>query len=302
MHGIEFRHLRYFVAVHDCRSFTRAANALCVTQSTISKGMRELEDRLGAPLFFRHSNQVSLTAGGKQFLEYAQPLLELHHESVQQFRHTHSRSPDTLRIGTCFSDEDRIISAGISLYQQLFSASTLELSFGSTDEIFVSLRDGRIDAAFAPQPFIVPATRTVPLTSERILVCMRKDDELAAHRFVDASQINKRVNIFQNPSVHFAEHLTFMELLKESDIEPRALLFATSTEKQLESVQAGMGYTLVREHQDLPKDLVARPFASDHWKVDYALLYRPALRNRAVVLWSRLLARRLESKLLHVRN
>jgi len=106
LQSIELRHLRYFVAVFDHRSFTRAADALFVTQSTVSKGMRELEDRLGTPLFFRHSNRASPTASGLQLFDYAQPVLELHEESLEQLRQAHSRVPGGMRLG-CEISADR---------------------------------------------------------------------------------------------------------------------------------------------------------------------------------------------------
>lgn len=51
MQSVEFRHIRYFLAVFEHGSFTRAADALCVTQPTVSKGLRELEEQLRTSLF-----------------------------------------------------------------------------------------------------------------------------------------------------------------------------------------------------------------------------------------------------------
>lgn len=72
---IELRHLRYFVAATDHGSFRRAAGALGVEQSAVSRRIRDLEDRLGASLFQRSSHGVSLTHAGQRFLQPARRAL-----------------------------------------------------------------------------------------------------------------------------------------------------------------------------------------------------------------------------------
>jgi DNA-binding transcriptional LysR family regulator len=68
---MELRHLRYFVAIAEERSFTRAAERLWVAQPGLSSQTRRLEEELGVQLFERHSRGVDLTAAGELFLERA---------------------------------------------------------------------------------------------------------------------------------------------------------------------------------------------------------------------------------------
>src|SRR3954466_4998644 len=68
---MELRHLRYFVAVAEERSVTRAAERLWVAQPGLSRQIRDLERELGAQLFHRHSRGVELTDVGELFLERA---------------------------------------------------------------------------------------------------------------------------------------------------------------------------------------------------------------------------------------
>ncbi|WP_245410554.1 LysR family transcriptional regulator [Notoacmeibacter marinus] len=73
--AIELRHLRYVVAASRCGSLRRAAAALGVEQSAISRRIRDLEDELGASLFNRHSGGVILTHAGKKFVRHARQAL-----------------------------------------------------------------------------------------------------------------------------------------------------------------------------------------------------------------------------------
>lgn len=74
--------LKAFVAVADCRSFTRAATRLNRTQSAVSMQVKRLEDRLGVTLFLRTTSQVDLTAAGEALLGYARRILALSDEAV----------------------------------------------------------------------------------------------------------------------------------------------------------------------------------------------------------------------------
>ena len=67
----ELRHLRYTVAAADQGSFRRAALAMKVQESAVSRRIRDLEDEIGAALFIRHTSGVTLTQAGEVFVRHA---------------------------------------------------------------------------------------------------------------------------------------------------------------------------------------------------------------------------------------
>ena len=79
---MELRHLRYFVAVGEALSFTRAAARLRLAQPALSRQIQDLEDEIGVDLLKRSPRGVTLTAEGKLFLEKTRHLLKLADESV----------------------------------------------------------------------------------------------------------------------------------------------------------------------------------------------------------------------------
>ncbi len=83
---LDIRQLRYFVAVAEELHFTRAAARLFVAQQALSREIRNLETRLGTPLFVRTTRSVTLTPEGRGLLNRARALLRLHDEIVADVR------------------------------------------------------------------------------------------------------------------------------------------------------------------------------------------------------------------------
>lgn len=81
--GIEIRHIRYFIAACEYGAFRKASAALEVQESTISRNIRDLEDRLGASLFHRQVGGVKLTFAGEGFLRRARTVLQELNEAAQ---------------------------------------------------------------------------------------------------------------------------------------------------------------------------------------------------------------------------
>lgn len=74
---MELRHIRYFKAVAEEKSFTKAAEQLAIAQPPLSRQIQDLEAELGTTLFLRTPHKVSLTEEGELFLQYANQILDL---------------------------------------------------------------------------------------------------------------------------------------------------------------------------------------------------------------------------------
>lgn len=83
---MEYRHLRYFLAVAEASSFNKAAAKLRVAQPALSRQVRDLEEEIGVNLVRRGPRGVTLTAEGKLFLEEVRELLKRTDESLEKVR------------------------------------------------------------------------------------------------------------------------------------------------------------------------------------------------------------------------
>ncbi|MGJ7917825.1 LysR substrate-binding domain-containing protein [Massilia sp. LXY-6] len=100
---MELRHLRYFVAVAEELSFTRAAERLHIGQPPLSQQIQALESEVGARLFERNKRRVLLTEAGKLFLADARRVLALSEQAKETARRAHLGEAGELRVGFTFS-------------------------------------------------------------------------------------------------------------------------------------------------------------------------------------------------------
>jgi DNA-binding transcriptional LysR family regulator len=150
---MELRHLRYFVAIAEERSFTRAAERLWIAQPGLSTQIRRLEKELGVKLFERHTRGVDLTAAGELFLERARAALAAADFARATGRDLEAGLVGAIRIGIA-------TAAGWQRTPELLATfaderpdvelTVLEAAGGT---LLRDLRDGRLDAVLAPAMF-----------------------------------------------------------------------------------------------------------------------------------------------------
>ena len=139
--------LRSFVAVARALSFTRAAEALGVRQSTVSQHVRRLEDVVGRTLFVRDTHSVALTSDGEAMVEFADTILDTQERAVAHFRGVQVRG--RLRLGV---SEDLVLTRMASIldgFRRRHPAVDLVLTVGLSENLESALDTGDLDLIFA---------------------------------------------------------------------------------------------------------------------------------------------------------
>jgi len=148
MKALDLDAVKAFVLVADLQSFTRAAEALDSTQSTISLKLRRLEDQLGRRLLERTPRQVRLSAEGAVFLDAARSLVGAHERAVSSFQVERRR----LVIGISQLIVGSELPALLRRMNEYDPQLLIEMRVAGSREVMQAYDDGALDAALVVEP------------------------------------------------------------------------------------------------------------------------------------------------------
>lgn len=178
---MEMRHLRYFVAVAEEGSVTKAAARLGMQQPPLGQQIRALETELGVALFDRAAKRISLNANGEVFLQAALRLLADADDMVDHVRRFNKGERGRLTVGfTSSASMHHLAPQILRAFRDAYPLAQIEVQESETYELILALEQRRIDAAFlhiAVNQF--PALTSQVLAEEGLVVAIPIDHPLA---------------------------------------------------------------------------------------------------------------------------
>jgi len=142
---MEIRTLRYFLAVAREENMTRAAEHLHVTQPTLSKQLKSLENELGKKLFTRHSFSIRLTDEGILLRDRAQDLIQMADKIEQEFVSLDDITGGDLYLGLAESCQIRYLARVIKEFKAFYPNLHYHITSGDTEQIADKLDKGLLD-------------------------------------------------------------------------------------------------------------------------------------------------------------
>ena len=144
---MEIRTLRYFLAVAREENMTRAAELLHVTQPTLSKQLKSLEDELGKKLFTRHSFSISLTEEGVLLRKRAEDLVSMADKIEQEFLSFDDITGGDIYFGLAESYQIRYLAREIRAFKEIYPDLHYHITSGDTEQVTEKLDKGLLDFA-----------------------------------------------------------------------------------------------------------------------------------------------------------
>lgn len=144
---MEIRTLRYFLAVAREENMTRAAEQLHVTQPTLSKTLKALEDELGKKLFTRHSFSIRLTDEGVLLRNRAEDLVSMADKIAQEFVTLDDITGGDIYLGLAESYQIRLLARAIREFRKQYPALRYHITSGDTEQVTEKLDKGLLDFA-----------------------------------------------------------------------------------------------------------------------------------------------------------
>ncbi|RYG68869.1 LysR family transcriptional regulator [bacterium] len=192
---MELRHIKYFLAVAEERSFTRAAQKVGIGQPPLSQQIRDLEREVGTPLFRRLPRGAELTDAGRAFLPEAEALLEQSKRAIQAARRGARGEVGRLRVGyTSSATFSSAVPATVRAFRRKYPDVELSLSEANTSELLEKLATKELDAAFLrPGKQDPEGVRIYNLASEAMFAVLPSSHPLARAKTVELSALAKEV-------------------------------------------------------------------------------------------------------------
>lgn len=142
---MEIRTLRYFLAVAREENMSRAAETLHVTQPTLSKQLKALEDELGKKLFTRHSFSIELTDEGVLLRDRAEDLISMADKIEQEFISLDDITGGDLYLGLAESYQIKYLARSIKDFKEKYPNLHYHITSGDTEQIADKLDKGLLD-------------------------------------------------------------------------------------------------------------------------------------------------------------
>lgn len=240
---MEIHQLEYVLAVEKFNNFTRAAEEIRISQSSLSQQISKLENELGVSLFMRTTRSVKLTPAGKEFITYARriwlELIQARH-CVQEYT---SIKKGHLSIGALTVIGHYNIPNLLSSFNKKFPFIKLNILEGQCEELLSMLQSSKIDAAFVQITKPNHKFRLFKLVTDRMVLVTNHQHPLANRLSVELKELkNEKFILTPATSGH---HQDFYNASLAEDFIPDIVLNCSVVKTMLSFVREGLGITVL---------------------------------------------------------
>ncbi len=284
---IEFRHLKYIVALAETGNFTRAAERLFVAQPSLSRQIKDIEEEIGTPIFERTRDGVLPTPIGQMLIDYAVATLYGRTQIVKIAREIYLGNIPPLRMGFSSFVNSRYLQSFRTGYSKLFPKCGLQLSGGDTVHVLQRIERGDLDCGMLTLPITGPNWTVQHFASSPLVACMKVDDPLVKTSEVTIRDLEERLTIFRDPDGHPSAHTRLMQMFSDAGISLHISSSAATPHDIQLLVRDGYGIALVREDLLLESDITTRRISGVEWRTDTAFVHSINAKHPALPLVGR---------------
>jgi LysR family transcriptional regulator, hca operon transcriptional activator len=262
---MEFRHIRYFIAVAEELNFTRAAHQLSTAQPSLSQQIRDLENEIGAPLFQRTQRKVVLTRAGRALLKEAREIQRRVRRLAELAHHATNAEGLVLSVGVNPLGEARVLPRMVPIIKKRFPQLAITFHSLPMAEQISGLRNSLIDIGFVCGPFHEPEIVSEELLKEKVVVALRDNHPASRARWVSLEMLKGCPWIGIAGSTPAQVRDPLVALYRRTGNHADWNHEANSIPGALNMVAMGLGYAFIPEFGAAlaPKGVVTRPLRVD---------------------------------------
>lgn len=274
---MEYRHLRFFLAVADELHFTRAAARLGVAQPYVSAEIQRLEDELGVELFTRSKRHVEITPAGEAFRRRALEILDLTERARGDARRAARGEIGQLVIGFAGSAGYDVLPTALRRFRARWPEVDVVLRELTTVEQLRALRDERIDVGLGrPRGDPGAGLETRVVREERGVVALPAGHRLEGASDIELGELASEAWIAFDQTAGPGLHQLLVAACEDAGFTPRVAQVAGEIPTMVNLVASGMGIALLPESvASLSREgVVFRPLAGQAPLIQLGVLWR----------------------------
>jgi len=231
---LDIRHLRYFLAVAEAESFSRAADRLGISQPSVSQQMRDLEAGLRVPLFQRRGKRILLTPKGLIFQEHARTVLRQLENFLEELNRGPGQLRGALRLGVVPVLNVPLVPHLLGLFTADHPAISVVVEEISSTDIETALEEGRMDVGLGFMTRYSPNLRYERLCTDEFALIVSEAHPWAKRRIVPFSELHQQ-RLLQLTDSFVMRRMTD-EICRNHQVRPRTVAEISAIETLLRSL------------------------------------------------------------------
>jgi len=260
---LEIRHLQLVAAVADLGSLTRAGDRLHLTQSALSHQLRDIESRLGAPLFLRIGKRLVLTPAGERLLASAKDVLSQLQRTEDEIRQMGREKAGVLRLTTeCYTCYHWLPPL-LMQYRRRFPRVEVRIDVDATHHPVEMLLAGKIDIGIVSSEINDRRLAVTPVFEDEVVLIASKRHRFAQQTHVKVTDLRDETLFVYPPR---EESTVLQKVLLPAGVSPARVDEVMLTEAIAELVKAGLGVSFLARWAVQPMvdagAIVARPLTA----------------------------------------
>ena len=239
------RQLQYFLAVMELRHFGLAAEQCCVSQSTLSAGIQELESMLGVQLFERSHRKISPTESALAMAEKAEQILSLSEAMVDEVQDKGLAMTGNLRLGVIPTIGPFLLPRVLPEIRNRYPDLKLQLIEDQTANLLKRMNEGSLDAIILALPFDIGKLEKKVFWSENFMVAVPANHSMAKLESINSLKLPAEELLLLEEGHCFSEHV--LEACRMKGMGKNSAFQGTSLYTLIQMVASGQGVTFIPE-------------------------------------------------------
>ncbi|MEF2968268.1 LysR family transcriptional regulator [Paenibacillus sp. M1] len=242
---MDIRQMQYLIEVARLKSFTKAADALFITQPTISKTIKSMEEELGVILFDRIGKKVELTDAGLLIVAQAQQIVASFQNLTAELDDLRNLKKGHIRIGLPPMVGSSFFPKVIGQFHQRYPEITIQLFEDGAKKVEADVVDGLLEVGVAVLPTLQEGLSSFPFVEEKLNLVVHPSHPLAEREQVELPELARDDFVLFRQD--FTLHDRIIAECAKAGFQPHIIYESSQWDLISEMVAVGLGITLLPE-------------------------------------------------------